>query len=57
MNPGAEAAAEAVAAAWTEAGTHPGYHVAWQETLRSEWPTLANALDRLASVITEEGRA
>ena len=34
--------------AWTVEGIAPGYHRAWQDKLRQEWPVLARALDRLA---------
>ena len=33
--------------AWTVPGRVPGYHEAWKQRLRKEWPLLAAALDEL----------
>lgn len=40
--------ARRVMEAWTDPGPAPGYHRQWQELLRGNWPTLANALDALS---------
>lgn len=34
--------------AWNNPGPVPSYHYAMQNKLRREWPTLANALDKLS---------
>lgn len=34
--------------AWTDAGSNPAYHIRFKQRLRSEWPTLADALDLAA---------
>lgn len=43
----------AVVRAWTDPGPQPGYHRQWMERVRTEWPTLGSALDRLAHALTE----
>lgn len=43
-------AAEQVVAAWAVSGPQPDYHERWQHRLRTEWPTLARALDNLCAV-------
>lgn len=39
---------ERIVQAWHVPGPVPGYHRAWQERLRRDWPALANALDAAA---------
>lgn len=38
---------KAVKDAWTNPGPVPFYHNKWKHLLRSDWPTLADALDKL----------
>jgi hypothetical protein len=35
-----------VADAWMDPGPVPAYHRKWQERLRTEWPTLARAVEQ-----------
>lgn len=41
-------AVEAIIKAWVDEGVNLQYHRYMQRELRATWPTLANALDRLA---------
>ena len=38
---------DGVIEAWTDAGSHPTFHMRMQNSLRSEWPTLAGAIESL----------
>jgi hypothetical protein len=38
--------------AWTHPGPRPDYHRQAQDTLRRQWPRLANALDALDKEMT-----
>lgn len=38
----------AIIRAWRDKGSHPDYHDDQMLRLRREWPTLANAIERLA---------
>ena len=45
----------AVTDAWIYPGPNPTHHFAMQQTLRREWPVLAQALDALThSVVAEQ---
>lgn len=44
-------AARAIARAWTDEGRSPRQHRATQRMLRSQWPALANAVERLAQLL------
>lgn len=38
-----------IAKAWNDAGPVPEYHAMMQARLKYEWPTLADAVERLAN--------
>lgn len=50
------AAAREVVHAVTVKGTYPEWHDRALARLKADWPTLANALDRLVQVTIEHGR-
>lgn len=46
-----KAASEQVAAAWLDKGPEPGYHYQAMGKLHTEWPVLAQAVERLARAV------